>query len=141
MIKNFLCNKKAFTMMEALVVVSIVGISVLIYAVYGRGNVRSSMLTEAKMFVEKIVAQEKVYYSDRSTFFTFSAKTQKRDELFIDLKENKYFKSFQVTKPSANTVSIQLFPNTENYPDLAGYSVTGNYYTDKDIIKYIEKKS
>ena len=135
MIKNFLCNKKAFTMMEALVVVTIIGISVLIYAVYGRGNVKSSMLTEAK-----IVAQEKVYYSDRSQFFVFSTATQKRDELFIDLKENKYFKTFKVTK-SGNTLTIQLFPNTTKYPDLAGYSVKGNYYTDKDIIKYIETKS
>ena len=139
MIKNFLCNKKAFTMMEALVVVSIVGISVLIYTVYGRGNVRSSMLTEAKMFVEKIVAQEKVYYSDRSTFFTFSAETQKRDELFIDLKENKYFKTFQVTA-SGNNLIIKLSPNTTKYPDLTGYFVQGEYDPSRDIVKYIEKK-
>lgn len=133
-------NKKAFTLMEALMVVVIIGISVLVYAVYGRGNVKSSMLTEAKMSVEKIVAQEKVYYSDRSVFFTQTTATQKMDVLFIDLKENKYFKTFKVTK-SGNTLSIQLFPNTAKYPDLAGYSVTGNYHTDKDIINYIEKKS
>lgn len=133
-------NKKAFTLMEALMVVVIIGISVLVYAVYGRGNVKSSMLTEAKMFVEKIVAQEKIYYSDRSVFFPIKNATQKSDELFIDLKENKYFKKFKVTV-STNKLVIELFPNTAKYPDLAGYSVTGNYHTDKDIINYIEKKS
>ena len=132
-------NKKAFTLIEALMVVVIVGISVLVYAVYGRGNVKSSMLTEAKMFVEKIVAQEKAYYSDKNTFFTFSTETQKRDELFIDLKENKYFKKFKVTKSGTNLI-IKLSPNTTKYPDLAGYYVQGEYDPGRDIIKYIEKK-
>ena len=139
MVKIMIKNKKAFTLIEALMVVVIVGISVLVYAVYGRGNVKSSMLTEAKMFVEKIVAQEKAYYSDKNTFFTFSTETQKRDELFIDLKENKYFKKFKVTKSGTNLI-IKLSPNTTKYPDLAGYYVQGEYDPGRDIIKYIEKK-
>lgn len=135
-------NKKGFSLIEAVFVIAIIGISVVMWGYYGVDHVGISMMQEAKMFVEKIVAQEKKYYADKGYFY-FTAgtdKVEKAEEIFIDTKGNKYFKKFRIrnNSESVNYVIIEMYPDTKKYPDLTGCYVTGKYYPNKDIIDYQE---
>ena len=136
MLKQILKNEKAFTFVEAIVVIVLIGITVLIWGFYGRGNVKTAMLTEGKMLIEKIVAQEKEYYAEKSNFLAVG-ETSSKPELYIDLAQNKYFTKFSVSV-SGNNLTIKLKVNTSKYSDMSGYNVTGIYQADKDIIKYAE---
>ncbi len=142
---EILKNKKAFSFMEAMVVIIIIGICVLIWGFYGRKHTKVAMMTEARMFIEKIVGQEKVYYGDNGFFYENSTRMSRCDDLFINTDQNKYFKSFRLIRPTNaaglktfSTVLIDVYPDTTKYPDLNGYSIRGVYLADKDLISYDE---
>lgn len=140
MLYEILKNKKAFSFIEALIVIIIIGICILIWGFYGRDHIRVAMMTEAKMFTEKIIGQEKVYYADKGCFFDSKLLLTKSDILFVDTKENKYFKSFRLTRPKSTlgTVIVDLYPDTAKYPDMGSYSIKAVFMADKDIIDYQE---
>ena len=134
--------------MLAMVVIIIIGICVLIWGFYSRKHTKVAMMTEGKMFIEKIVAQEKDYYASKGFFYeqTGTGTLSSSDDLFINTNQNKYFKTFRVTRPTNSTgvktlgtVLIDIYPDTVKYPDLAGYSIRGIFLADKDLITYDEK--
>ena len=54
-------SKKGFTFIEVIIVIVIVSILSVAWFFTGKGHVSISMTTEARAFIEKIVAQEKKY--------------------------------------------------------------------------------
>lgn len=141
MLGKILKNKNAFTFMEAMVTVIIIGICVAIWGFYGRDHTKMSMMTEARVFIDKIIAQEKMYYADNGTYVdTNGLVVSKIDPLFIDAKENRYFKTFRITRPTGTlgTVIVEVYPDTNKYSDMVGFYVRGIYLAEKDIIEYNE---
>lgn len=142
MLNKLLKGKNAFTFIEAMVIIIIIGMCVLMWGFYGRDHIRVSMMNEARMFTEKIIGQEKIYYADNGYFYRTAGSDPvlKADELAIDAKENKYFKSFKITRPAGTlgTVIVDLYINSDKYKDFVGYTIKGIYLADKDIIQYDE---
>ncbi len=142
MLNKILKEKKAFTFIEAMVIIIIIGICVVMWGFYGRDHIKVSMMNEARMFTEKIVGQEKIYYADHGCFYRTEGlhPVQRVDILSIEAKENKYFKTFKITRPASTlgTVVVDLYIDSTKYRDFTGYSIKGIYLADKDTIKYDE---
>ena len=142
MINKILKEKKAFTFIEAMVIIIIIGICVVMWGFYGRDHIKVSMMNEARMFTEKIIGQEKIYYADHGCFYKTPGllSVTRVDELSIDAKENKFFKTFKITRPAntLGTVIVDLYINSNKYKDFEGYTIKGIYLADKDTIKYDE---
>ncbi len=143
---KMILNNKGFTLIEAVVVIVIFSIVVLMWRFYSRDNVKIAMMNEGKMFIEKIVAQEKFYMSEKGTFIKSpgTSAVSKMDELFLDTRSNKYYKTFKIdfTVVSGTTKShkltINLYPDKTIVKDLDGYYVTGTYTSANDKIEYEE---
>ena len=139
-------SKKGFTFMEGMVVIILLGICILIWGYTGRDHIKISMMSEAEMFVEKIISQEKLYRADKGIFIPTpgSGTYNSFETLYISTKTNKYFKTFRIIVPKpeetsiVGTVTVELYPDTTKYPDMNGYFVRGIYYSSKDTIEYDE---
>ena len=144
---KFISNNKGFTLIEAVVVIVIFSIVVLIWRFYSRDSVKLAMMNEGKMFVEKIVAQEKFYMSEKGAFIKSpgTSAVSRMEELFLDTRSNKYYKSFKIELASAGSgtnkshkLTITLYPDKTKVKDLDGYYVTGTYTSADDKIEYEE---
>lgn len=128
--------------METIIVVIIVGVCLAIWGFHGRDHVRIAMMSEAKVFIEKIISQEKIYKANNGTFIATSGTgtVDTFDPLYVNTKTNKYFTKFKITKPSGTvgTVIVDVYPDTTKYSDMENYWVRGIYTADKDIIEYHE---
>lgn len=133
-------DKKGFTMMELIVVIVIVGVCLAIWGFHGRDHIKIAMMSEAKVFIEKVISQEKIYRANNGTFIATSGTVDTFDPLYINTKTNKYFTKFKIEKTpgSVGTVVVDVYPDTTKYKDMSGYWVRGIYTTDKDIIVYHE---
>lgn len=136
-------NNKAFTLMEAIIVIIIVAIAVAIWGFYGRDHMKIAMMTEAKMFIDKIVAQEKIYYANNGDFVDTGENTvTELNQIFINAGQNKYFNNFEIMAERVdgivNFLKITLKPNLDKYEDLSGYYIIGLYSLEKDTIVYDE---
>ena len=96
--KRSIISKKGFTFIEVIIVIVIVSILSVAWFFTGKGHVSISMTTEARAFIEKIVAQEKIYRVQKSRFFLTDDKIESSTELKIDSGKNKYFKEFTITE-------------------------------------------
>lgn len=132
-------NNKGFSLVESVLVIIIFSIIVLIWGFYGRDHMKIAMMNEGRMLIEKIVGQEKMYMSEKGSFIKTPGDNpvNKMDELFIDTRTNKYYKTFKITT-GPDILLVDLYPNTEKYPDLNGFSVRGVYKTINDKIEYHE---
>ena len=144
-----LSNNKGFTLIEAIVVIIIFAIVVLIWGFYGRDNIKLAMMNEAKMFIGKIVAQEKIYFSNKGAFLKTpgDGAVSKMDELFLDTRSNKYYKTFKITTEIQSITStsyktpvlkIYVYPDKTKVKDLENYYVEGTYKSVNDKIDYTE---
>lgn len=142
MLNKILKEKKAFTFIEAMVIIIIIGICMVMWGFYGRDHVKASMMNEAKMFIEKIVGQEKNYYAENSVFYATpgSSAVSSADPIFITTKENKYFDKFKITRPGTTlgTLIIDVYIDSSKYKDFSGFSIRGVFTADKDLITYTE---
>lgn len=128
--------------METVVVILIVGICFAIWGFHGRDHIRIAMMSEAKVFIEKVISQEKMYRANNGTFIATSGSTtvDTFDPLYINTKNNKYFTKFKIIKPAntLGTIIVEVYPDTTKQKDMSGYYVRGIYTADKDIIEYNE---
>ncbi|MCR4662595.1 MAG: hypothetical protein K5622_01745 [Endomicrobiaceae bacterium] len=130
--------------MESMVVIIIIGICVAIWGFHGRDHIRISMMTEAKMFIDKVIAQEKMYFADKGNYSinagTDTGEVEKLDNIYINTKSNKYFKTFKVIRPAntRGTIIVEVYPDTTKYKDMGGYYIRGVFTADKDITEYSE---
>lgn len=135
-------NKKGFTFMESMIVIILIAICVAIWGYHGRDHIKISMMNEAEMFVDKVIAQEKIYRANNSTFIATpgDAKYNAFDPLLINSKSNKYFKTFRIIIPpgTTGTIIVEVYPDTSKYKDMGGYYVRGIYAAYKDTIEYHE---
>jgi prepilin-type N-terminal cleavage/methylation domain-containing protein len=145
--KAILSNGKGFTLIEAIIVIILFAVIVLIWGFYGRDHVKIAMMNEARMFIEKIVAQERIYFSNKGTFIKTpgDGAVSKMDEIFIDTRSNKYYKTFKIiigteTVGSDKTATLKIFvyPDTTVVGDLENYYVEGFYKNINNKIEYIE---
>ena len=74
--RNTSYNKKGFTFIEVMIVIVIVSVLSVAWFFTGKGHVSISMTTEARAFIEKVVAQEKKYRVKESRFFLANDKIE-----------------------------------------------------------------
>jgi len=135
-------NKKGFTIIESIVVILIVGVCLAIWGFHGRDHMKIAMMSEAKVFIEKVISQEKMYRANNGAFIATSgtAKVDTFEPLYINTKTNNYFKTFKIIKPAntLGTIIVEVYPDTTKYPDMSGYYIRGVYNAGKDIVDYDE---
>ena len=103
-------NSKGFSFLELSVAVIIMSILVVIWGFSGGGDIKRSMLTEAKMFIEQVVGQEKIYLAQKSEFWVSPSTITFSDGLRIGTVQNKYFKTFKISSSSAGSVlTIEVY--------------------------------
>lgn len=136
--KRSIISKKGFTFIEVIIVIVIVSILSVAWFFTGKGHVSISMTTEARAFIEKIVAQEKIYRIQKSGFFLTNDKIDSSKELMIDSNKNKYFKEFTITEED-NILTVTVFPATgvEDLTDVIE-NIVGNYNLRTGELSYVE---
>jgi prepilin-type N-terminal cleavage/methylation domain-containing protein len=88
-------KKNAFTLVELVIVIVIVGILSLVAVPIYRGYTRKAMTTEGKALIKNIENSEKVYYVEFCNYYTAS-ETSFNPTLDVDARANKYFTTFKV---------------------------------------------
>lgn len=135
-------NNKGVTLLECLVAVTIVGVLAVAWGYYGRQDIKLASMNEGRAFVEKLVAQEKMYMSEQGEFI--DTRTSPSGEpkvvselqaLFINTNMNKYYKTFKINK-GPDILVIEMYPDVEKYPDFEGFLVKAVYKTLTDKIEY-----
>ncbi len=126
-------NNKAFTLTELIVTIAVMIVLVVTWAFYGRGHVKFAMMNEGRLFVDKIVAQEKNYLSENGVYRTENNYTVFSPLLYIDTRENKYFSSFRITT-SGNNVTIFLRSVNVNNAD----AIVATYLGANDTVTFTE---
>ncbi len=136
--KRSIISKKGFTFIEVIIVIVIVSILSVAWFFTGKGHVSISMTTEARAFIEKIVAQEKIYRVQKSRFFLTDDKIESSTELKIDSGKNKYFKEFTITEKD-NVLTVTAYPasGVEELTDVVE-NIVGNYNLETGELVYVE---
>jgi len=136
--KRSIISKKGFTFIEVIIVIVIVSILSVAWFFTGKGHVSISMTTEARAFIEKIVAQEKIYRVQKSRFFLTDDKIESSTELKIDSGKNKYFKEFTITEKD-NVLTVTVYPaaGIEELTDVVE-NIVGNYNLETGELVYVE---
>ena len=101
---KFLENKKGFTLVELVIVIVIVGILSIVAVPIYRGYTRKAMLTEGKSIIANIENSEKIYYAENSFFYSTQKKSFDK-VLDVDVRSNKYFRSFEITAEEKSFVA------------------------------------
>ena len=135
--RNTTYNKKGFTFIEVMIVIVIASVLSVAWFFTGKGHVSISMTTEARAFIEKVVAQEKKYRVKESRFFLANDKIESSKELMIDSGKNKYFKKFKITEKDG-VLTVTVFPNDIELEKVVDY-IAGEYNLSTGELKYVEK--
>lgn len=108
-------NNKGFSFVELVVVIVIVSVVIVIWGFTGGNDVKRSMLTEGKMFIEQVIAQERLYLAEKSEFWVSVGTVTVADALNISTLQNKYFKVFKVSSSTAaDILTIEVY-STESH--------------------------
>jgi len=88
-------DKKAFTLVELVIVIVIVGIlSTISVSAYSSLSLKA-IEAEGASLLSFIVKNEVTHHIENGSFLGISQKTDKSDELGVDLNISKYFQTFQ----------------------------------------------
>ena len=111
--------------MEVMVVIIIIGITLLIWKFASSGHVKLAIVNEGRTFIEKVVAQEKMYRAGKGngSFKTISTATKVDNDIMINTYDNKYFLTFKVTGVSASGFTAVVVGSGK----ANGINVTGVY--------------
>lgn len=134
--KRNIISKKGFTFIEVMIVLVIVSVLSVAWFFTGKGHVSISMTTEARAFIEKIVAQEKIYRVQKSKFFLTEDKIKESKELMIDSGKNKYFKEFTITEKEG-VLMVTVFPSDNELKETVE-NIAGIYDLSTGELKYVE---
>lgn len=107
--------------MEVMVVIVIIGITLLIWKFASSGHVKLAIVNEGRTFIEKIVAQERIYRANYGNFATGTNIT-KETAIDINTNDNKYFKRFTIEDTSQG---IDVIVHGSGKAD--GINITGVY--------------
>ena len=91
--KFFKSNNLGISLMECMIVIIIIGVMLLIWRFSSKNHIRIAIANEGRAFVEKVVAQERIYRTNHAGFLPV-AKTAKNADLKINTYDNKYFSKF-----------------------------------------------
>jgi len=130
--KFFSLNKFGISLMEAMVVIVIIAILLLVWKFSSGGHIKIAIVNEGRMFVEKVVAQEKMYRTNHGSFKAISS-TNKNDDIMINTYDNKYFKNF-VVATTANGISVTAIGSGK----ASNVNVTGVYTAVDDNLSITE---
>lgn len=127
-------NNKAFTLPEIIATITIIILLTVVWHYYGRGFSKGAMTNEGRVFIEKVLAQEKLYRSDNGEFWKPSNSdfVDKVAPLFIDTRTNKYYTGFKIVVNNTNT------PLTIIAAGSSVGSITGVYDKTNDNISFTE---
>ena len=131
-------NNKAFTLTEVIAVAAVIVVLAVVWAFYGRGHVKVAMMNEGRLFVDKIIAQERNYLSEHGSFKTEGSYTRYSKDLYIDARDNKYFSTFKIATSGSNvTVFLKSVYDKDNDAMVATYLGASNSITfaTEDISK------
>lgn len=132
--KFFKSNNLGISLMECMVVIIIIGIMLLIWRFTSKGHIQIAISNEGYAFIEKVVAQERIYRTHHAGFLSV-AKTAISNELNINTYDNKYFSNFSV---EVTTTGIKVFVYGNNDTKAKNMQIYGTYNPVDNELKYHE---
>ena len=89
-------ENKAFTLVEVVIVIVIVGILSAVSVPIYKNHIKKAKEMEAKVLADSIFTAEDIYYSEYGEFYA-NKKTASYDKVLkVDSRGNKYFTSFYI---------------------------------------------
>ncbi len=110
--------------MEVMVVIIIIGITLLAWKIASSGHVKLAIVNEGRTFIEKVVAQERMYRarSNKGNFKSINS-TNSNGDIMINTYDNKYFLTFSVTGVTNEGFTVTVFGSGK----AQGVEITGVY--------------
>lgn len=131
---KFKLNVFGISLIECMVVIVIIGIMLLIWRFTSKGHEQIAIANEGYAFIEKVVAQERIYRTTHSDFLPVG-KTSKNDSLKINAYDNKYFSKFSV-EVTADGIKVFVYGNTNTKAN--GMQIYGTYNSKSNQLEYKE---
>ena len=131
---KFKLNTFGISLIECMVVIVIIGIMLLIWRFTSKGHEQIAISNEGYAFIEKVVAQERIYRATHSGFLPVG-KTKKNDSLKINAYDNKYFSNFSV-EVTADGIKVFVYGNTNTKAN--GMQIYGMYNSKTNQLEYKE---
>ncbi len=127
-------NKKAFTLVELIIVIIIVAILSIVGVTVYRGYVAKAIISEAKALMGAVERGEMICYSAENGYHAVPEGTSYDEKMDIDIRGNKYFTSFRVISSSSGTATAI----TEGSGEAEGLSITLNFSEPGERAVWIE---
>lgn len=131
---KFKLNVFGISLIECMVVIVIIGIMLLIWRFTSKGHEQIAIANEGYAFIEKVVAQERIYRTTHSDFLPVG-KTSKNDSLKINAYDNKYFSNFSV-EVTADGIKVFVYGNTNT--KAKDMQIYGTYNSRSNQLEYKE---
>ena len=140
--KRFLLNNLGISLVEAMVVIVIIGVLLLIWKFISSGHIKIAIVNEGRTFVEKVIAQERMYRANKGEFLTTATPTYgyqvnnsaNSDILMINTHDNRYFKQFTVTLDTTGGINVTAIGTGK----ADGMSVVGAYTPSNNRLNITE---
>lgn len=132
--KFFKSNNLGISLMECMIVIIIIGVMLLIWRFSSKNHIRIAIANEGRAFVEKVVAQERIYRTNHAGFLPV-AKTAKNADLKINTYDNKYFSKFSV---EVTGTGIKVFVYGDESTKANGMQIYGIYTSSDNELEYHE---
>jgi prepilin-type N-terminal cleavage/methylation domain-containing protein len=84
-------SRTGFTLIELIIVIVIVGILTVVSIPIYRGYTQRAKISEGKTLAASIITAQRVYYSERGTWYDVAGWIQENTILAVDARQNRYF--------------------------------------------------